>query len=235
NCPALGTPIAEYQVEKGDPIISLPTAQFSCDPYSCGIDDSDPCKCYSNSLAFLKLTNESEVVSEITQSDWSVDGVLASSNQYGNYSLKLSPGTYNVGLAVTNSKGTATTSKMVTFIKGMEADFSCKTSEGAWVNCSNLNLKVDQGTVIYLRDDSSVPFYSTASQGGTINSRVWTNNGSADGFSNQGGSFTTTTLKAFSTKIGLTITDSNSAGRTMFKEYNISPRPLPRWKESMPF
>ncbi|MDD3032461.1 MAG: hypothetical protein PHX52_00465 [Candidatus Pacebacteria bacterium] len=89
-----------------------------------------------------------------------------------------------VALTVTNyQEFSDTETYSVYFKKGIVSDFSCclKTettdcsTNAEFVNCDTglTGLTVEEGTLLYLRDSTSVPKYSVASVGASITSREW--------------------------------------------------------------
>ncbi|MFA5249702.1 MAG: hypothetical protein WC397_04185 [Candidatus Paceibacterota bacterium] len=244
NCPTSGTAMSSYRVIDTGTANNPPVASFSCDPSMCNLVDSNPCKCYNDNQSLLVLRNSStdpQGDSDITKSEWTIGGVAYSAcnaTMKGDCPLPklLAPGTYSVGLTVTDAGSkTSSTSNNVTFIQGPAAGFSCSLDGTNWYDCEDVaNIKPDQGAAVYLKDDLSAPYeHSVASQGASITGRTWSYNGVTTGISGQGTSDATTTLSVLPAVVQLQITDNN--GRTAVQSHNIAVIPLPKWKELPPF
>jgi len=244
NCPVAGTAMSGYRVTDIGASNNPPAASFYCDPSMCNLVDANPCKCYNDDQSLLVLKNNStdpQGDSDITRSEWTIGGVAynaCNATMKGDCPLPklLAPGTYSVGLTVTDAGSkTSSTSNNITFIQGPAAGFSCSLDGANWYDCEDVaNIKPDQGATVYLKDDLSAPYeHSVASQGASITGRTWSYNGVTTGISGQGTSDATTTLSVLPAVVQLQITDNN--GRTAVQSHNIAVIPLPKWKELPPF
>ena len=220
---------AQFQLENRPP-----TAMISCDPSACG---TTGCQAYMGCLfRFLNNSTDPDGNSDIVRSEWDIldtgqnpdiicEGVNALCNFTPQTSL-LSPGSYRVRLKVRDSVGNSNSVVSDFYIlREAVANFMCSLDNTNWKNCTDI--KPYQGQILYLKDDPSLPLYSTPSEGATvIVNRVWKLNGdifSSDNNTNP----SVTILKEGTNIIELTILDDK--GRRASVSYQFSAQKPPIW------
>jgi hypothetical protein len=188
-------------------------------------------------------------VSDIKNSAWEIrdasDTVKASSNCANNCSFtvpaSVGPGSYTANLTVTDSyAATSSTSKAITVLRDIAADFVCSTNNASWQACDSPSFRPPQGSLVYFHDALSDALLnslglagrkSTPSWGAAITSWTWKKAGVT--FNSGNNSNVSVTIDDVR-QITLSIQDS--ASRSTTSNQTVTPSlPLPEWEEISPF
>ncbi len=226
NCRDLNLcPQSNYKVFTSLTFNQPPVAGICC--RTCGPGEN--CTAY-NTEVFTLINNSSDPdgSADIIRSRWDILGwggspdlECLSPNALCNFTLSpLSAGNYSVELYVEDQNGeSSTTSKSITILQDVIADFKCSLSaDGPWQSCNGF--KVTVGERVYFKDES------LASTGATINSWSWTFD-DGDPASSTAQNPSTQFQSSGSKRVTLIVTDS--AGRSDDQEATLNVRRLPIW------
>lgn len=239
NCPD-DESISDYKVIYNQ----SPQAAFSCDSSQCpggecnGSWVSFEADANPSSCNYTIMNNSTDTSGYIATSTWSI---LPASDPYMScaetcdLTIPVMPaGDYQIKLNIEDAGDLSDeVNNNLAIREEVRAGFMCSTDDSIWVICESLSGNVASGTMIYLKDDSSLSEYSIPSEGASIQAREWMINGNPfDGNSTTA----TTTLSSVINTIRLTVTDSAPTPRSDYEEKIIVViLPLPTWEETLPF
>ena len=165
---------------------------------------------------------------------------------YGTVQQNIVPGNYTVSLTMQNSVGQSTATHNLQVLNDAHAGFMCSFDDHVWQVCSSPSFmnNVAKNEKIYVRDDQAISSgnsnYSWPSDGATIVSRTWSLNGSSINPTDPNpphsplanGIETSGAMAQKTNTLSLSVTDS--IGRTDIRTYTFTATSLPQWQEISP-